>query len=96
MKKDRIDFDGMNIGEVVNRCLACKTVEDAEIVLYQYEDYCDTREIARRNLGYIFGYCSPEDRERLYKLFPVNHPIFGVVFGRENRQNDSEDKRTED
>lgn len=96
MKSDKINFDGMSIGNVIKKCLACETLEDAEIILYQYEDYCDTPEIARRNLGYIFGYCNPEDREKLYRLFPVNHPIFGVVFGRGNEQNGSEDKRTKD
>ena len=91
MKKDKIYFTGMNIGDILNRCLACETVEEAEIILYQYEDYCDTKEIAHRNLGYIFGYCNLEDREKLYRLFPVSHPIFGAGFGRENKQNGSED-----
>ena len=85
MKDDKICFAEMNIAGVVSRCLACETVEEAEIVLHAYEDYCDTIEIAHRNLGYIFGYCSPENRERLYRLFPVNHPIFGAEFGRENK-----------
>lgn len=85
MKDDKIYFDGMSITDLITKCLSCETIEDAEIVLYQYEDYCDTKEIAHRNLGYIFGYCNKEDKEKLYRLFPVSHPVFGSQFGRENK-----------
>ena len=77
-----IDFSKLDITNIISLCLGCKTKEDADKVLRQYEKYCDTPEIARKNLGYIFGYCNSEDREKLYSLFPVNHPMFGETFGR--------------
>ena len=79
---DDIDFSTLDITNIISLCLRCQTKEDAEKVLRQYEKYCDTPEIAHENLGYIFGYCNTEDREKLYSLFPVNHPIFGKGFGR--------------
>lgn len=78
---DNIDFSKLDINGIIRLCLKCKTKEDAEKVMMQYEKYCDTPEIARKNLGYIFGHCGQEDREKLYSLFPVNHPIFGPEFG---------------
>jgi hypothetical protein len=79
-----IDFSKFSdIGKFLTLCLKCETKEDADEILRQYEKYCDTIEIAHKNLGYIFGYCSEEDRKKLYALFPVSHPIFGSTFGRE-------------
>lgn len=77
-----IDFPKLGISGLISLCLKCETKEDAEEILRQYEKYCDTPEIAHKNLGYIFGYANPEDRKKLYSLFPVNHPIFGTAFGR--------------
>jgi hypothetical protein len=40
-------------------------------------------ETARRNLGYIIGYCDAADRKKLYSaLNDITHPIFGPSFGR--------------
>ena len=83
-KLDNIDFTDLDITDIIGLCLKCKDKEDAKKVLEQYEKYCDTPEIARKNLGYIFGYCNEEDRKKLYSLFPVDHPIFGEKFGRGN------------
>lgn len=34
--------------------------------------------VAASNIGYLMGYYSPEERQRVYGLFPgVAHPIFG-------------------
>ncbi len=79
---DNIDFSKLGFDQIINLCLKCNTKEDAEKVLKQYEKYCDSPEIARSNLGYIFGYTDDENRKKLYALFPVNHPIFGEGFGR--------------
>ena len=70
------------MGHIIKLCLQCETKEDASEVLRQYENYFDNPEIAHKNLGYIFGYCDPEVRKRLYALFPVDHPAFGHGFGR--------------
>jgi hypothetical protein len=77
-----IDFKNLNIGQIVELCLKCETKEDAHELLRQYEKYFDDPTIARNNLGYMFGYYDPEDRKKLYALFPVNHPMFGSEFGR--------------
>lgn len=79
----KYNFEQMNISNIISACLKCKTKERANELIEQYEKYCDTPEIARGNLGYMFGYCNSEDRNKLYKLFPVNHPVFGSGFGRD-------------
>lgn len=77
-----IDFAKLDISQIIKLRLTCETKEDASEVLKQYEKYCDTPEIAHKNLGYNFGYCNTEDRKKLYSLFTVDHPIFGHGFGR--------------
>ena len=77
-----ISFDGITIRGLIDMCIKCKTREEASMLLDAYRRYCDTPEIADANLGYIFGYCSPCEIERLYALFPVCHPVFGCKFGR--------------
>lgn len=72
----------MEISEVLSICSKCDTKEEAVEVLKEYEEICESPEIARKNLGYIFGYSGSEERKKLYSLFPLNHPIFGSVFGR--------------
>lgn len=79
---EKIDFVRIDVGQLIALCLKCNTKEEAKQVLEQYENYCDSPEIARENLGYIFGYCLKEEREKLYRLFPVSHPVFGEGFGR--------------
>jgi hypothetical protein len=78
---ETFDFANRAIGDYLSLCLKCKTKEEAELFLVKYRKI--EPEYADQNLGYVFGYCSAEDRTKLYKLFPVNHPIFGSVFGRE-------------
>lgn len=86
MINDTIFFWDKSIREIIDVCLSCETLEEAEIVLYQYEDFCISTEVAHRNLGYMFEYCNEEERKKLYRLFPVDHPIFGHKFGREPYQ----------
>jgi len=83
---ENIHFEGMKIQDILTLCLKCDDKDDAKKVLEKYEQYCDTPEIARTSLGYIFGYCCKDDREKLYSLFHVNHPIFGECFGREKQK----------
>jgi len=75
-------FKNLDISKIITECLKCNTLEEAKNLQTQYEQYCDTPEIARSNLGYIFGYCDDKQRTKLYKLFSVSHPIFGQDFGR--------------
>lgn len=73
----------VGISGIITLCLNCETKEQAEELQKQYEEYCDTPEIARSNLGYIFDYCDETDRKKLYRLFQVSHPVFGSSFGRD-------------
>ena len=79
-KFGKIEFEGMEIGRMIDLFLECETQEDVDGILGQYMKYCDTPEIARGNLGYIFGYANEENRKKLYLMFPVTHPIFGTHF----------------
>jgi hypothetical protein len=79
-KFGKINFEGIEIGKMIDLFLKCETQEDVDDILGQYEKYCDTPEIARGNLGYIFGYANEENRKKLYLMFPVTHPIFGTHF----------------
>ena len=81
-ENNTISFDGVTIGDLIDMCRKCKTREEASRLLDAYRRYCDTPETADANLGYIFGYCSPDEIKRLYALFPVCHPVFGCWFGR--------------
>ena len=74
------DFLNEDIGAYLALCLKCETEEEATLFLDRYREI--TPDFADENLGYFFGYCSCEDRKKLYKLFPVVHPVFGSGFGR--------------
>ena len=71
------DFENKNVQDYLSLCLKCKTEEEATLFLKRYREV--EPEYADKNLGYIFGYCSNEDRKKLYKLFPV------VLGGRNDR-----------
>jgi|GEM_PF-3600148 hypothetical protein len=79
-KFGKINFEGMDIGKFIDLCLKCETKEDVDDILGQYEKYCDSEEVARENLGYIFGYANEKNRKKLYLMFPVTHPVFGNHF----------------
>lgn len=80
---DKLKSEGMEISEVLSICLKCNTKEEAAEILKEYDEQHSSPEIARTNLGYIFGYADDEGRKKLYSLFPLSHPIFGPTFGRE-------------
>ena len=75
------DFKNGDRDTYLSMYLKCGTEEEATLFLKRYREL--EPEFADKNLGYIFGYCSSEDRKKLYKLFPVCHPVFGSGFGRE-------------
>ena len=76
---ENYDFENGAISNLLDLCCKAKTQEDATRLI---ERYRAVNQYADKNLGYIFGYCGTETRNRLYNLFPVNHPIFGSGFGR--------------
>ena len=75
------DFENGDRDAYLSMCLKCKNEEEAALFLNRYREI--EPEFADKNLGYIFGYCTNEDRKKLYKVFPVVHPVFGAAFGRE-------------
>lgn len=78
---ENFDFN-RGIWEFLTLATKIETEEDAKRLLERYRAF--EPRYADQNLGYIFGYVEPPSaREKLYKLFPVNHPIFGATFGRE-------------
>lgn len=83
---DDLKTKGVPIEKVLDICLKCNTKEEAYNVLKEYEKQHDDPEVARQNLGYIFGYADDESRKKLYSLFSVTHPIFGEKFGREENK----------
>ena len=82
---NEINFKEASINDIIELCLKCETKDEAFKLRDSYRDYCVTPQVADENLGYLFGYCDEEDRKKLYSLFPVGHPVFGVKFGREEK-----------
>lgn len=77
---EKFDFN-QGIWAMLSLCCKITTPEQAKRLLERYRVF--EPKFADENLGYILGYVEPpEERQRLYKLFPVNHPIFGAKFGR--------------
>lgn len=68
--------DIQTTGEILDAVLACKSQEEAEefMALYSVES-----EHAKENIGYMAGYCSHEDSQRIYDWFDCQHPIFGTT-----------------
>ncbi len=78
-KIEEFDFENSTISDLLMLCGEVQTKEEAQRVIERYKT---VNEHAEKNLGYIFGYLGQKERERLYNLFPVNHPVFGSAFGR--------------
>jgi len=68
------DFEGTTVRDLID--MAVQAEHDGEAVEF-LAAYRETTEHADANLGYVFGYLSPEARERLYAAYRVNHPVFG-------------------
>lgn len=78
---EKFNFDS-GIWAMLSLCCKLTTPEQAKRLLERYRQF--EPKYADENLGYILGYVEPpEERKRLYGLFPVSHPIFGATFGRE-------------
>lgn len=78
---EKFDF-AQGIWKFLDLATKIDTEEDAKRLLERYRAF--EPKFADENLGYIFGYIEPPSlRAKMYKLFPVNHPIFGEQFGRD-------------
>jgi len=83
---ENFDFNNKSIHDILDICTKIETIEDAQRLLERYRAF--EPQYADQNLGYILGYIEPPSlREKMYKLFPVNHPVFGSNFGRNNQEN---------
>lgn len=80
----------MTIRELFNELCAIASPQDAAEFWHGYVQYLDRPEadlnggapeaVAASNIGYVMGYGTPEQRERVYGLFSafnVSHPVFG-------------------
>jgi len=68
-----LDRPIITIGELFGAVSAIHTPEEAELFM---EAYRAVNEHADANVGYVIGYSSDTERERLYKLFGLAHPVF--------------------
>lgn len=66
---------GETIGELLRNAQKCTTRKEAAAFLRAYEAVEPVH--AKQNLGYVIGYCSDDERKRLYDLFDLEHPFFG-------------------
>jgi hypothetical protein len=65
-------------GDYVHALLRIETVDEADEFREQMmRDAAIDRKIADRNIGYLTGEMSAEDRRRVCELFAVQHPISG-------------------
>ena len=80
----------VTIGELFNELCAIPSPQEAATFWHDYVQYLNRPEadlnggapeaIAASNIGYVMGYGTPEQRERVYGLFSafnVSHPVFG-------------------
>jgi len=82
-------FDGdmpLQAKTVLDRVFTAKTVEEAKSILKALADVHEktfgidkaTALIeAKKDIGYIAGYGSPQKRDAIEKLFDTEHPVFG-------------------
>jgi hypothetical protein len=62
------------IGQLFDAMLAVESDEEAAEFMAAYRASSPHADV---NIGYLTGYCSPEEAERLRARFNVSHPIFG-------------------
>lgn len=88
------DRDLTRYGDLGSALCSLQTPEDAAEFWSAYVEFLSRptarlgdktpHEVAGSNIGYLMGYYGPEERERVYSLFPqASHPIFGHGFGRD-------------
>ena len=68
----------VSVGDLTDVIEKITTREEAQEFLQCYRGTGNVH--ADQNIGYILGYFSNEERERLYGLFGTPHPIFGTNF----------------
>lgn len=62
------------IGDILNVITAIASREDAQEFM---RIYSSENSHAKENIGYIAGYCSREQADRIYDWFDCEHPVFG-------------------
>lgn len=61
------------VGDIAVGIKSCQTKKEAQKFL---ETYAAETEYAKENIGYLIGYLSTSERERLYDLFNIVHPVY--------------------
>jgi hypothetical protein len=80
------------IGELYGPASEVFTEDDADVYFEEVCDYimtayvdsasitrAEAAEIARSNIGYMAGYYDKPVRDRMFKLFKCEHPVFGTT-----------------
>lgn len=74
----------LTIGEQLRPAMRIAQWEDAQNYLVAYTfwlaqaaglNHAEARRTALFNVGYYAGYCAPETRDRVLKLFNTTHPL---------------------
>jgi putative IMPACT (imprinted ancient) family translation regulator len=60
--------------DFITAIASCKTSDEAKKIMEEYRK--DNPEGADINVGYCIGYLDKEERDRLYAIFNVVHPLF--------------------
>lgn len=63
--------------DLIDVVVGCKTEEEAQEFLHAYQE---VNPAARDNIGYLRGYLSREEGQRLMDIFKCPHPVFGWTF----------------
>lgn len=64
------------IGDLFDAVVSVRTAEEARAFM---ESYRAENPHADANVGYVIGYADEDTRRRLYDLFRLVHPVFGVA-----------------
>lgn len=69
------DQELKTIGDLMDKGInMCDTPEEAQEFMRQYRS---ENEYAEQNIGYVSGYYSQEEANRIRDWFAVDHPVFG-------------------
>jgi hypothetical protein len=66
-----------DFSKTLNEALSLPSDEAKEFADKFMKGYRKVTKFADTNIGYVIGYYDNKERKKLYKIFNVNHPIFG-------------------
>lgn len=65
----------VSVGDIINAVTAIQSREEAQEFM---RDYGAHTAYAKENIGYMAGYMSHDQAQRIYDWFECAHPIFGT------------------